>query len=139
MDRINASSASFPINQALRAYAQAPRANRPGGAPYASGVAPVRRTPPAVTTNPTGPASPTRQSETAGRISPHPTVQKADAIGQLVGAKVQAINLSSDVATLQGPKPVATSAGTYTLYPQAADRNQAATGVALGRSLDLKG
>ena len=66
-----------------------------------------------------------------------------DAIGKLVGAKVQPIDLNTDVARIQGPKPTVTSAGTYTMYPQAADRVQAATNIAAntntGRSLDIRG
>ena len=73
--------------------------------------------------------------------------QRAGSINELIGAKVQPIDLSNDVASIKGPKPVTSSAGTYTMYPQAADRIQAATNVAsnvatntqIGRSLDLKG
>ena len=48
------------------------------------------------------------------------------------------------MAQVTGPKPAMTSAGTYTMYPQAADRVQAATNLAMnsvssGRSLDIRG
>jgi len=141
MDRINsANPPSYPINKALSAYAKTPRVNRPGGSPYASNIAGVRRSEPI--TDPT-PAQPARQSEPIGKIAPSPMAQRADAIGQLVGAKVEPIDLSNDIAQVTGPKPSMTSAGTYTMYPQAADRIQAATNLALnanaGRSLDIRG
>lgn len=142
MDRINStgSAGSFPINAALRAYAQAPRVNKPGGSPYAQSAQPLRPTAPATTVRPARQLSPT---DSLARISPSKPALDSSSITQLVGAKVQPINLSSDVATIKGPKPVTTSAGTYTMYPQHADRNQAATNVAanvsLGRSLDLNG
>ncbi len=151
MDRINASS--FPINQALRAYAQSPRMNRPGGAPFAKSVQPMRPVAPTTRTSPTAPATtiqptqPTQRADTIGKIAPKQSVLKSSSINELVGGKVQAIDLSTDVASITGPKPVMTSAGTYNMYPQAADRNLAATNisanrsanVSLGRSLDLRG
>ena len=145
MDRIN--SSSFPINQALRAYAQSPKLNRPGGSPFAQSVQPMR--PVAPSTDVQAPASlqatplePTRRSDqldTVGKITPKKSALNASSISELVGAKVQAIDLTRDVAKVIGPKPVTTSAGTYTMYPQASDRNLAATNVAIGRSLDLRG
>lgn len=140
MDRINASS--FPINQALRAYAQSTRVNRPGGTPYASrvtGVSRVQRIAPAGQTQSVQPTQPVRTTDTVGKIQPDRSAQRADTISQLVGAKVEPINLSADVAQVKGPKPITTSAGTYTMHASAAERNQAATGVALGRSIDLRG
>ncbi|MGV6815242.1 MAG: hypothetical protein ACWA5W_09590 [Phycisphaerales bacterium] len=147
MDRINTSS-SFPINQALRAYAQSPRVNRPGGAPYAKSIQPMRPVAPA--TQPTNIAQTVRThpAGTVGKIAPKKSALNSSSINQLVGGKVQPINLSQDIAQITGPKPVMTSAGTYNMYPQAADRNLAATGIqanrpaanaALGRSLDLNG
>jgi len=146
MDRINSAS-SFPINQALRAYAQSPRVNRPGGAPFAKSVQPMR--PVAAPTQTTGVAQTTRSAptDTVGKIAPKQSVLQSSSIGDLVGAKVQAIDLSNDVAQITGPKPIVTSAGTYNMFPQAADRNQAATSISanraanasLGRSLDLNG
>jgi hypothetical protein len=138
MDRINSTNPpSYPINKALSAYAKSPRVNRPAGMPYSTHVTGVRRAPSVTQTQPTSP------TETAGKIAPSPMAQKAGSINKLVGAKVNPIDLSNDVATVQGPKPTVTSAGTYTLYPQAADRVQAATNLAAnantGRSLDIRG
>ncbi len=156
MDRINSTSStgSFPINQALRAYAQSPRMNRPGGAPFANSVQPMRPVAPSTPTAPTAPTTGisqttrTNPSDTIARISPEKSALNSSSINELVGGKVQTIDLNTDIATIIGPKPVMTSAGTYNMYPQAADRNLAATGiqanrpaanVALGRSLDLNG
>ena len=155
MDRINSASStgSFPINQALRAYAQSPRMNRPGGAPYANSIQPMRPVaqPTSVApTQATGITQTTRTNptDTIGKIAPEKSALNSSSVNELVGGKVQAIDLNSDIAQITGPKPVMTSAGTYNMYPQAADRNLAATGVqanrpaanvALGRSLDLNG
>ncbi len=153
MDRINSAS-SFPINQALRAYAQSPRMNRPGGAPYARSIQPMRPVAPTTSTTSVQPTQPTHQpqrADTIGKIAPKQSALKSSSIGDLVGGKVQAIDLNTDIAQITGPKPMVTSAGTYNMYPQAADRNLAATNVsanraansvgnvALGRSLDLRG
>lgn len=164
MDRINSTNpASYPINKAISAYAKSPQVNRPGGAPYSTQATGVRRPAPATAVtltpgvSPTQPNQPTRPTETVGRIAPSPMTQRAGAIAQLVGAKVAPIDLSSDVdqiaqantqaspqantGAIQGPKPTVTSAGTYTMYPQPADRVQAATSYAAntGRSLDIRG
>lgn len=148
MDRINsANPPSYPINKALSAYGKNPRVNKAGGMPYATQVAGVRRSTPADQPLSTEAPTSTRQTEPVGKIAPSPMAQRAEAIGQLVGAKVQPINLSNDVAQVTGPKPTVTSAGTYTMYPQAADRMQAATNRAsnlaanlgAGRSLDIRG
>jgi len=138
MDRINASGSagSFPINAALRAYSQTPRINKPGGSPFVKSVQPLR--PVAPTTSP----QPTRQPiapDTVGKIAPKQSPLQSSSIDQLVGGKVAPIDLANDVAKISGPKPMTTSAGTYAMYPQAADRNQAATNVVIGRSLDLRG
>lgn len=147
MDRISSSNPpSYPINKALSAYGKNPRINKAGGMPYASNIAGVRRnTPtdqPSQTDSPAAPVAP-RQTEPVGKIAPSPMTQRAGSINQLVGAKVQPIDLSNDVAQVTGPKPTVTSAGTYTMYPQAADRMQAATNLATnlgaGRSLDIRG
>ncbi len=132
MDRINASQ-SMPNTHALRAYAQILRANKPLGAPGVTKASQV---------TPTTPTTPIRQTAPIGRIG---QVQQSSAPrpasdpSRLVAAKVDPINLSSDVATINGPKPIVTSAGTYSLHPSAASRNTAATGVAVGRGLDLRG
>ena len=114
MDRINA--ASFPINHALNAYAKAP------------GVQPV--------------AAPQRPAPIAkiGPVGAHPTTPAGQRVGSLVAGQVDPINLSTDVNTI-APAPTVkpTAAGTYSMYPVAADRNLAATGVAVGRSLDIRG
>jgi len=170
MDRINASS--FPINQALRAYAQSPQVNRPGGARYAKAVQPMRpvanptqqtpqtpQTETAQQTQSTQRLTPTQRvqqihrpqatgrADTVGKIVPKQSPFETNSINELIGAKVAPIDLTNDVARVTGPKPVTTSAGTYTMYPQAADRVQAATNLAgnlasntsVGRSLDLRG
>ncbi len=148
MDPINSTSPpSYPINKALSAYGKNPRINKAGGMPFASNITGVRRSTP--TDHPLQANAPTstRQTDPVGKIAPSPMAQRAQAIGQLVGAKVQPINLSNDVAQVRGPKPTVTSAGTYTMYPQAADRVQAATNRAsnlaanlgAGRSLDIRG
>lgn len=147
MDRINSTNpASYPINKAISAYAKSPRVNRPAGAPYSTQATGVRRTAPSEQTPSVTTASPaqrTNPADTVGKIAPSPMAQKAGSINKLVGAKVEPIDLSSDVAKVQGPKPTVTSAGTYTMYPQAADRVQAATNLAAntntGRSLDIRG
>ncbi len=137
MDPINASS--FPINQALRAYSQTNRVNKPGGSPYASNISRVQRVAPAQQTQQIQSTQPARNTETVGKIRPDRSTQRAATINQLVSAKVEPINLTSDVAQVRGPKPITTSAGTYAIHASASERNQAATGVALGRSLDLRG
>jgi hypothetical protein len=144
MDRINSTNpASYPINKALSAYAKSPRVNRPAGAPYSTQASGVQRTTPTTPATAITPTQRTNPTDPVGKIAPSPMAQKAPAINKLVGAKVNPIDLSSDVAQVQGPKPTVTSAGTYTMYPQAADRVQAATNIAAntntGRSLDIRG
>ena len=129
MDRINASQ-SMPNNHALRAYAQNLRVQKPLGAPGVTSVTPA---------TPTTPTQRTPQTAPIGRIGQLVAPRPAADPSRLVAAKVNPINLSHDVATVSGPKPMMTSAGTYSLHPSAAARNTAATGVAVGRGLDLKG
>ncbi len=137
MDRINSgSTGSFPINQALRAYAQAPRASRPGGSPFVQSVQPLR---PIAQPVPTEPTRRTDPADTLGKIEPKPSALESSSVNELVGAKVQPIDLVNDVTKVLGPKPMTTSAGTYTMYPQASDRHQVATNIAIGRSLDIQG
>jgi hypothetical protein len=127
MDRINA---SISTNHALRAYAQTTKVNKPLGAPgvtKTSASAPITQT------------QATQQTSPIGRIGQPSAPRPAANPTRLVAAKVNPINLSSDVATVSGPKPMMTSAGTYSIHPSAASRNTAATGVAVGRSLDLNG
>jgi len=126
MDRINASQ-SMPNNHALRAYAQTLRVQKPLGAPGVTSV------------TPTTPTRQTAQTAPIGRIGQPAAPRPAADPARLVAAKVDPINLHNDVATVAGPKPMMTSAGTYSINPSAAARNTAATGVALGRGLDLKG
>lgn len=117
MDRINA--ASFPINHALNAYAKAP------------GVQPV--------------AAPTRVRPVTpiakiGPVGAHPSTPAGQRVGSLVAGQVDPINLSRDVNSVAAaPAVQATSMGTYSMHPVAADRNLAATGVQVGRSLDIRG
>lgn len=144
MDPISTNPPSYPINKAISAYGKTPRVQRAGGTPFATQVSGVRRTAPTEPTQRTNPA------DTVGKIAPSPMAQRAGAINKLVGGKVQPMDLSNDVAQeltqVRGPKPSVTSAGTYTMYPQAADRVQTATGLAanntganMGRSLDIRG
>jgi len=138
MDRINASGSagSFPINAALRAYSQSPRINKPGGSPFVKSVQPMR---PVAPTTSVGQTRQPITPNTVGKIAPKQSALQSNSIDQLVGAKVNPIDLAHDVAKITGPKPITTSAGTYAMYPRSADRNQAATNVAVGRSLDLRG
>ncbi|MBL4810289.1 MAG: hypothetical protein JKY43_09585 [Phycisphaerales bacterium] len=132
MDRINASQ-SIPNNHALRAYAQNLRVQKPLGAPGITRISPTTPAPQAAPAQRTGPIGRIGQA-----VAPRPAADPA----RLIAAKVNPINLSHDVATVAtvaGPKPMMTSAGTYSMHPSAATRNTAATGVALGRGLDLKG
>ncbi|MBO6513382.1 MAG: hypothetical protein JJ974_05405 [Phycisphaerales bacterium] len=126
MDRINASQ-SIPNTHALKAYGQSLRVNKPLGAPGVSKTAPTAQ-----------PQAP-QQTAPIGRIGQTQGPRPAADPTRLVAAKVNPINLSSDVASLSGPKPVMTSAGTYSIHPTAAARNTAATGVQVGRGLDLRG
>lgn len=125
MDRINPSIIN-PAIQAMRAYAQTPTT---------PGVTPTRATP---STTPARSTQPVQRTEPVGRINPAPSRQLSSA-DKLVAAKVDPINLATDVATISGPRPMMTSAGTYSIHPSAVDRNAAATGVKLGRSLDIQG
>lgn len=137
MDRINASQ-SIPNTHALKAYGQSLRANKPLGAP---GVTKTGVTKAAPTTQPqtTQQTQSVQQTAPIGRIGQTAGPRPAADPTRLVAAKVNQINLSSDVASLAGPKPVMTSAGTYSIHPSAAARNTAATGVQVGRGLDLRG
>jgi hypothetical protein len=147
MDRITSTNpASYPINKALSAYAKSPQLNRPAGAPYSTQGSGVRRSAPIEQPQSIAPTTSTQRTnptDTVGKIAPSPMTLKAGSINKLVGAKVNPIDLSNDVAQVTGPKPTVTSAGTYTMYPQAADRVQAATNLAAnlstGRSLDIRG
>ncbi len=114
MDRI--SSIPFPTGaaQAARAY----------------GVRPVAAVPPV------RPVQPAQRTEPVGRIGldPAPAPTTASDPGRLVAAQVEPIDLARDVATVTG-RP---AEGSLPMYRHPADRNQAATAVALGRALDLK-
>ena len=115
MDRI--SSIPFPTSaaQAARAY----------------GVRPV------AAVHPVRPVQTAQRTEPVGRIGitdPAPAPAIASDPGRLVAARVEPIDLARDVATITG-RP---AAGSLPMYRHPADRNQAATAVALGRALDLK-
>tara|TARA_R110000737_G_scaffold2923_18_gene10023 strand:+ start:128859 stop:129266 length:408 start_codon:yes stop_codon:yes gene_type:complete len=135
MDRINASQ-SIPSTHAMRAYAQTLRANKPLGAPGVTKTTPTTQTNPAASTSQAGSV---QQTSPIGRIGQPVAPRPAADPSRLVAGKVDPINLSRDVASVAGPKPMMTSAGTYSIHPSAAARNTAATGVAMGRGLDLKG
>ncbi len=135
MDRINASQ-SIPNTHAMRAYAQTLRANKPLGAPGVTKTTPTTQTNPATSTSQTGSV---QQTSPIGRIGQPAVARPAADPSRLVAGKVDPINLSTDVAKVSGPKPMMTSAGTYSIHPSAASRNTAATGVAMGRGLDLRG
>lgn len=121
MDRISGSipfpTNAFPVNRAAQAY----------------GVRPAAKI------APTAPAVQTRASEQTGPIGrigraaePRPDADPS----RLVAARVDAIDLARDVATVEG-RP--TAGGALPMYRHPADRNQAATAVAIGRSLDVQG
>lgn len=125
MDRV-ASSYQFNAH-AARAYgmpnAQRPLSVRPMANPPAAEQAAAAR-PNAAQTAP------------IGRIQPEAKAARPDSDpSRLVAAKVDPIDLSRDVATIQG-KPVTSG---YAMYRHPADRNAAATGVEIGRSLDVRG
>lgn len=111
MDRI-ASNFSFPA--AARAYGVRPAA--PASAAQA--------------------VQSTQRTEPIARIGQRPEPRPASDPSRLVAAQVGPIDLARDVASVQG-RP--TDSATLPMYRHPADRNQAATGVALGRSLDIKG
>lgn len=107
----------LPANLAARAYAPRPIAGAPviARAPrieHAFPVEPIARI--------------------GRRDAPSPDADPA----RLVAARVQPIDLARDVVQTTGrpDRP-----GSYALYRHPADRNQAATGVALGRALDVRG
>ncbi len=126
MDRINANSinpAAFPINHAINAYSKV-NGVQPVAAP--SRIRQITPVDPIAKIGPTGAAKGT------------PVGNRVDA---LVAGQVDPIDLTTDVNTIAAMSPAVqqTSAGTYSMYPVAADRNQAATGIAVGRSLDIQG
>lgn len=77
----------------------------------------------------------TQRTEPIARIGQRPEPRPASDPARLVAAQVGPIDLARDVAAVQG-RP---TDGLLPMYRHPADRNQAATGVALGRSLDIKG
>lgn len=127
MDRISGSipfpTNAFPVNRAAQAY----------------GVRPAAKVAPAAPAGQTLASEQTRASEQTGPIGrigraaePRPDADPS----RLVAARVDAIDLARDVATVEG-RP--TAGGALPMYRHPADRNQAATAVALGRSLDVQG
>lgn len=117
MDRVGS---SIPFNASMAAQAY----GRPQGvrAPQ-----PVERA---------QPVQPAERTEPLARIGQPAEARPGSDPSRLVAAQVDAIDLSRDVDSIGGvPSP----AGGYALYRHPADRNQAATGVALGRSLDVQG
>jgi hypothetical protein len=119
MDPISANfafPASFSTSQAARAYGVRPSPAVQARA-AASGVEPAQRT------------------EPLARIGQPAQPRPASDPARLVAAQVDPIDLARDVAQVQG-RP---TDGALPMYRHPADRNQAATAVALGRSLDIKG
>lgn len=117
MDRI---SSSIPIqagiNLAARVY----------------GVRPVSPVQPAQGVQPGGRTEPlARIGQDVAAAAPKPASDPS----RLVAARVDPIDLARDVAQIAG-RP---TDGALPMYRHPADRNQAATAVALGRSLDIKG
>lgn len=107
-------SSAIPFTAAARAYGV-----RPAAAPQ--GAQPAQK------------AGPTEPIARIGRpAEPRPASDPS----RVVAAHVGPIDLSRDVAQIAG-KP--TTDGALPLYRHPADRNQAATAVALGRALDVKG
>jgi hypothetical protein len=75
-------------------------------------------------------------TEPLARIGQDVGVSKPDSDpSRLVAARVDPIDLARDVAQIAG-RP---TDGALPMYRHPADRNQAATAVALGRALDIKG
>lgn len=124
MDRISG-SIPFPSNAML--------ANR---AAQAYGVRPVVKVAPVVGMAPTAQPDQSARTDPIGRIGRDSQPRPASDPARLISARVDPIDLAHDVATVEG-RP--TDAGAFPMYRHPADRNQAATGVALGRSLDVRG
>lgn len=124
MDRV---SNSIPFNaaNASRAYGR-PMTVRPLGS--APSVAGAKLSGSAGQNGPIGQIRPAQAAPVGAKPGADPS--------RLVAARVETIDLSRDVATIQG-KPGA--AGAYPMYRHPADRNTAATGVEIGRSLDVQG
>lgn len=121
MDRVT-NSIPFNAANASRAYGK-PMTVRPlGGPPNVAGLKQYEQS---------GPVGAIRPVQ-AQPIEPKPAADPS----RLVAAKVDAIDLSQDVATIEGK---ATPAGSFPMYRHPADRNMAATGVEIGRSLDVQG
>ncbi|MFK7883723.1 MAG: hypothetical protein AB8F26_06020 [Phycisphaerales bacterium] len=124
MDRVGN---SFPFNAAgaSQAYGR-PMTVRPlSGPPNVDGLPQNDQNKPAGQIRPASPVE-------TKPVEPKPTTDPS----RLVAAKVDSIDLSRDVATIQGK---ATPAGSYPLYRHPADQNMAATGIEVGRSLDVQG
>jgi len=121
MDRVGN---SLPFNAASASHAYGrPLSVRPLSAqPNVAGLQRSQQNAPIAQIRPVAPKTP----------EPKPTADPS----RLVAAKVDAIDLTLDVASIKG-KP--TPAGSYPLYRHPADRNTAATGVEVGRSLDVRG
>jgi hypothetical protein len=77
-----------------------------------------------------------QRTEPIARIGQRAEPRTASEPARLVAGQVGPIDLARDVASVQG-RPI--DSPSLPMYRHPADRNQAATGVALGRSLDIKG
>jgi|TARA_R110000782_G_scaffold131928_7_gene223832 hypothetical protein len=124
MDRISGSipfpTNAFPVNRAAQAY----------------GVRPVAKVAPVSDSSQTTRTDVPSRTEPIARIGRSQQSRPATDPSRLVAAQVDAIDLANDVAAVQG-RP--TPGGAFPMYRHPADRNQAATGIALGRSLDVQG
>lgn len=121
MDRVG-NAIPFNAANASRAYGK-PMSVRPlAGPPNLAGVKQYEQTGPVGTIRPVQAQPP----------EPRPAADPS----RLVAAQVDPIDLSRDVEAIRGkPAP----ANGYTMYRHPADQNLAATGVELGRRLDVEG
>lgn len=98
--------------------------------PFPASISQVAR---AYGVRPAAVAQPAAQTEPLARIGQPKPAGPASDPARLVAAQVGTIDLARDVAQIAGRPTDAMQ-----LYRHPADRNQAATAVALGRSLDIK-
>lgn len=68
-----------------------------------------------------------------------PGVRPAGSVAQNAATRLVAGLVDSKVEFSGGAQPSATPAAAFRLYTRAADVNEVATGVALGRSIDVAG
>jgi len=114
MDRIGSTHPSLALN----AYAKTAPGAKPPGTPGVTKTEPI---------------------DPIAKIGTPADPKPASDPSRLVGGRVEPIDPARDVTPLAGARPAVTSAGTYSIHPSAGERNAAATGVRIGRSLDLEG